>query len=145
MDRTVEETLDPNSYHSHISVLESSTDAIKIAAKHDNLTARKREARYYTTSTLISTALPAASIVRHRRNLAGDELPHTERQLSSIATSSVREQLLQAARSRPSAAEATAQATRLVDSMITRPQAQRRGSKQLLRQPNANPAAASSE
>jgi len=124
MDRTLEEVLDPCAYHTHIAPLESTTDAIKIAA-HQELGVKPRgstQARMLATSTLISTALPQAPLVQNRRTLlAGTRLPEAEQQMTELASASVRHTLLKAARTRPSAAEATAQATRLVDGMIARP------------------------
>jgi len=124
MDQTIEELLDPNQYHSHISALESSTDAIKIASRSEHTGVKPRgdrQARYYTTSTLISTALPKAPLVRQRKTLVGAGLPAAERDLARIASTSVRQSLLQAARSRPSAAEVTADGTRYLEGMVVRP------------------------
>jgi hypothetical protein len=124
MDRTIEEMFDPCMYHTHIAPLESSTDAIRIAARQ-GLGVRPRgsvQANLLTTSTLISTALPAAPPVQRRRTLLADSrLPDTEQQMADLATTSVRHVLLKAARHRTNAAEAAVEATRLVDGMIVRP------------------------
>ena len=124
MDRTIEEMFDPCMYLSHIAPLESSTDAIRIAARQ-GLGVRPRgsvQANLLTTSTLISTALPAAPPVQRRRTLLADSrLPDTEHQMADLATTSVRHALLKAARHRTTAVEAAVEATRLVDGMIVRP------------------------
>ena len=116
----VEEMFDPNAYHSHIAALESSTEAIKIAAKQELGVKPRgdRQARYYTTSTLVSTALPTNVIVAHRRNLAGQSYPLVNAQLAGLASAPVRQTLLHAARSRPSPEQATADASKLVEAMI---------------------------
>ena len=83
-----------------------------------------REARYYTTSTLISAALPTAALVKHRKSLAGNALPQAEQQIAQLATADVRLTLLHAARARPSPSEAAAQATRILPTnLISRPAA----------------------
>ena len=96
---------------------------IKIAARQELGVKPRgdREARYYTTSTLVSTALPKAPIVKHRRNLAGDAYPKINGQLAKLASMDVRQSFFQAARSRPSPEQATADAARLVEGMIARP------------------------
>ena len=51
----IEQLFDPNHYHSHIAPLESSTEAIKIAARQE-LGVKKagdREARYFQTSVAV--------------------------------------------------------------------------------------------
>ena len=67
--------------------------------------------------------LPTAPLVKHRRNVAGLALPTVDKQLNQLATTGVRTNLMQAARTRPSAQEATTEAIRLVDDMIARPAA----------------------
>jgi len=60
MDAMIEQLFDPNHYHSHIAPLESSTEAIKIAARQE-LGVKKagdREARYFQTSVAVSTTAP---------------------------------------------------------------------------------------
>ena len=121
MDAMIEQMLDPNQYHSHIAPLESSTEAIKIAARQELGVKPRgdREAKFYQTSVVVSTALPRAPIVKHARNLAGET--EISAQLSRLASSDVRKSLFQAARSRPSPEQATAAAARLVEGMIARP------------------------
>jgi cell division protein FtsB len=121
MDAMIEQLFDPNHYHSHIAPLESSTEAIKIAARQE-LGVKKagdREARYFQTSVAVSTALPRAPIVQHRRNLAGDT--ELDDHLARLATTDVRKSLFRAARTRPSPDQATAAAAKLVEGMIARP------------------------
>ena len=123
MDAMIEEMFDPNAYHSHIAPLESSTEAIQISSRQE-LGVRprgQREAQFLATSTLVSTALPKAPLVTHRRNLAGANYPSINGQLATIASGAVRQSLLQAARTRPSAEAATAESARLVEQMISRP------------------------
>ena len=50
-----------------------------------------------------------------------DDYPDINTQLAKIASGPVRQSLLQAARTRPSAEDATANAARLVEGMIARP------------------------
>jgi cell division protein FtsB len=121
MDAMIEQMLDPNQYHSHIAPLESSTEAIKIAARQELGVKPRgdREAKFFQTSVAISTALPRAPIVMHARNLAGETAIHS--QLSRLASTDVRKTLFQSARSRPSPEQATASAARLVEGMIARP------------------------
>lgn len=123
MDFMVEEMFDPNSYHSHIAPLESSTEAIKIASRQElGVRARgDREAKHLATSTLVATALPRAPLVQHRRNLAGATYPSIHAQLAALASGPVRQSLLEAARTRPSAEQSSSDAARLVEGMIARP------------------------
>ena len=117
----IEQLFDPNHYHSHIAPLESSTEAIKIAARQE-LGVKKagdREARYFQTSVAVSTALPRAPIVKHRRNLGGET--ELDDHLARLATTDVRKSLFRAARTRPSPDQATAAAAKLVEGMIARP------------------------
>jgi hypothetical protein len=131
MDAMIEEMFDPNMYHSHIAPLESTTEAIKIASRQEIgvKPAGNRQARYFTTSTLISTAMPHAPLVKHRRNLAGPSYPRINEQLGKLASTSVRQSLMQAARTRPSPEQATADASRLVEGMIARPKQQQYGTR----------------
>ena len=123
MDHMIEEMFDPNSYHSHIAALESSMEAIQISSRQELGVKRRgdREARHLATSTIISTALPKAPLVKHRRNLAGATYPSINAQLAKIASTPVRQSLLQAARTKPTAQRATADAAKLVEGMISRP------------------------
>lgn len=119
MDAMVEEMFDPNSYHSHIAPLESSTEAIKITSR-SSLGVKPRgdrQSKFLATSTLVSTALPKAPLVKHRRNLAGASYPSINEQLAKLASAPVRQSLLQAAR----AEGANAESARLVEAMIARP------------------------
>ena len=60
IDAAIETMLDPDKYHSHISSLESSTEAIRIAARDElGVKYRAREARFYSTSTMVRAALRA--------------------------------------------------------------------------------------
>ena len=123
MDAMIEEMFDPNSYHSHIAPLESSTEAIKIASRAE-LGVKLRgdkQAQHLATSTLVSTALPKAPLVKTRRELAGSTYPNIHNQLAQIASVPVRQSLLQAARTRPSAEQSSVEAARLVEGMIARP------------------------
>ena len=62
IDAAIETMLDPDKYHSHISSLESSTEAIRIAARDElGVKYRAREARFYSTSTMVRAALPRAA------------------------------------------------------------------------------------
>jgi len=94
MDDAVEAIFDPNSYHSHLSPLESSTAAIRIAAK-DQLGVKynSRHAKYHATSALVSSALPKASMVSQHQLLAGTTLPAVATRLPE----DVRRQLFTAA------------------------------------------------
>lgn len=98
VDRMIEQLFDPNAYHSHITSLESSAEAIRLAAREGlGLKARSKAARYYTTSTLVAAALPKAPIVIAHRHAAGDSLPAINTVLSQFATPKTKQQLYQAA------------------------------------------------
>ncbi|KAL1524132.1 hypothetical protein AB1Y20_019041 [Prymnesium parvum] len=98
MDQMIEHLFDPNAYHSHITALESTSEAIRMAAREGvGLKRRSRAARYYTTSTLVSTALPKAPVVATHRQMAGDSLPAINSALAQFATPDIKHQLYQAA------------------------------------------------
>ena len=76
IDAAIETMLDPDKYHSHISSLESSTEAIRIAARDElGVKYRAREARFYSTSTMVRAALPRAPLVNAHRRVGGAGLP----------------------------------------------------------------------
>ena len=120
MDAMVEEMFDPNQYHSHIAPLESSTDAIKIASRQELGVKPRgdRQSKFLATSTLVSTALPKAPLVKQRRNIAGANYPSINEQLGKLASAPVRQSLLQAARAEAATSETSG---RLVEAMIARP------------------------
>lgn len=98
MDEMVEELFDPNAYHSHITALESTSEAIRISAKEGlGLKRRSRTARFLTTSTMVSTSLPKAPLVAARRHIAGSSLPAINSVLTQLATADVKHQLYQSA------------------------------------------------
>lgn len=95
MDDTIESIFDPNEYLSQISSLESSTEAMRIAARKQQGLKQHgaRYARYYTTSALVQSALPDAAMVARHRHLGGNTLPAVAGSLSQQA----RQQLFHAA------------------------------------------------
>ena len=75
--------------------------------------------RFYTTSTLVSAALPKAPIVAAHRHVAGGNLPAVNAVLTQFATNEVKHQLYQAAIGSVHT-EATATTARLVGDMVIR-------------------------
>ena len=127
VDLMIEQMFDPNAYHSHITPLESTSEAIRIAARDELfLKPRSRGARYLATSSIVTTALPHAPlVVAHRHIAGGSDLPFGARDLPGVnavlrhfGTQEVRQQLFQAAigSTRTDATSAT-----LVGDMLVRP------------------------
>jgi len=88
MDAFIEQLLDPNRYHSHLAQLESSTEAIRIAARDElGVKPRAHGARFYATSTLVSTALPRGHGVWQHRHISAptSTLPPVAGQLPPVA------------------------------------------------------------
>ena len=85
MDGFIEELFDPHRYHSHIAPLESSTEAIRIAAREElGVKYRARGARFLATSTLVTTAMPRGRLVAAHRQIAGAKLPPAAGQLAAL-------------------------------------------------------------
>ena len=98
MDAFIEQLLDPNKYHSHLATLESSTEAIRIAAREElGVKYRSRGARFYATSTLVSSALPRGHGVWQHRQIAGASLPPAASHVAQLSSGAVQEQLFQTA------------------------------------------------
>ena len=86
-------------YHSHLAQLESSTEAIRIAARDElGVKPRAHGARFYATTTLVSTALPRGHGVWQHRHIAGPTLPPVAGQLAQLTSgAAVQQQLYQTA------------------------------------------------
>ena len=99
MDAFIEQLFDPNRYHSHLAQLESSTEAIRIAARDElGVKPRAHGARFYATTTLVSTALPRGHGVWQHRHIAGPTLPPVAGQLAQLTSgAAVQQQLYQTA------------------------------------------------
>ena len=95
--------------------------AIRIAARDElGVKPRTRGARYFATSTLVTTALPQAPLVAAHRHIAGAALPEVNQMLRQFASQEVKQQLYQAAIG-SAHTDATSATAKLIGEMIVRP------------------------
>jgi len=111
MDASLERIFDPNAHLSHLSPLESTSAAIRIAARDSQgLKSSQHRSKLWATSALVASALPASAVVRRQQVAAGgNERAPGVQPLPAVATSlpeKARQQLYTAALHQAEAAAA---------------------------------------